>query len=118
MARSGERMFALGCLLEEGLTYPWFQVSDLDDEAVTATITVVDPDNDNEVISTHEVGPDDVARGLKLLESDLRARSIIKSDYRWQTVRFGHTNGDKGDYDADTADLVLQFATLGKVVFG
>jgi hypothetical protein len=117
MARSGERMFALGCLLEEGLTYPWFRSENVDDETVTATITVVDPDNDEEM-GRYDIGPDDVARGLKLLESDLRARSIVKTDYRWQTVRFGHTNGDKGDYDADTADLVLQFATLGKVVFG
>ncbi|MGA7050819.1 MAG: hypothetical protein WBZ37_06010 [Mycobacterium sp.] len=36
----------------------------------------------------------------------------------WETVKFDRTNGDQGDYDANTADSVMQFATIGQVMFG
>lgn len=38
--------------------------------------------------------------------------------YGRQTVLFDRTNGDEGDYDANTADCVMQFALLGYTVFG
>jgi len=38
--------------------------------------------------------------------------------YGWQTVIFDRTNGEDGDYDANTADEVLQLAIYGHVIFG
>lgn len=38
--------------------------------------------------------------------------------YGWQTVEYDRTNGEDGDYDANTADSVMQFATLGYTIFG
>jgi len=38
--------------------------------------------------------------------------------YGWQTVIFDRTNGEDGDYDATTADEVLQLAIYGHVIFG
>lgn len=39
------------------------------------------------------------------------------SVYGWQTVKFDRTNGDQGDYDANTADSVMQFAILGHTIY-
>lgn len=41
-----------------------------------------------------------------------------EGSYGWQTVKFDRTNGEEGDYDANTADSVMQFATLGYTIFG
>lgn len=152
--RSAQRLYALGCILTDGLNYSWFDVEALDDEAVTATLNVdtgdVD-DNDQPIVKRVEITADDVARGLRMYEEALngqreffpgawkydakdavRAGVIANVDefvptvharvdadaYARQTVKFSRTNGDEGDYDANTADSVLQFATLGHVIFG
>lgn len=39
------------------------------------------------------------------------------SSYGWQTVKFDRTNGAEGDYDANTADSVMQFAILGHTIY-
>lgn len=48
---------------------------------------------------------------------ELHARAS-KDSYGWQTVRFDRTNGEEGDYDANTADTVMQFALLGQAIYG
>jgi hypothetical protein len=35
----------------------------------------------------------------------------------WKTVLFDRTNGEAGDYDAETSDAVMQFAIYGQIVF-
>lgn len=150
MARSEKRTEALGCILSDGLMYSWFQVEELDADACTATIQVQDPDDEDNWIE-HNIGPADVARGLRLYREYLqgkregfpgewkyraddavRAGLIASADefvgtehakaspdsYAWETVKFDQTNGDEGDYDANTADSVMQFATLGYTIYG
>lgn len=41
-----------------------------------------------------------------------------EGSYGWQTVVFDRTNGQDGDYDANTADSVMQLAILGEVRYG
>ena len=64
---------------------------------------------------------DAVREGVIATESDfvptVHARAD-KSSYAWQTVTFDRTNGDEGDYDANTADSVMQFAIYGFTHFG
>lgn len=150
--RTKERLQTLEYILSDGLAYDWFWVRDYDEEAVTATILAVDPDDeDNRIV--HKIGPDDIARGLRLYrewlegkieghpgewkyaaEDEVRAghiekvedfdpikyreRTKVRESYAWQTVIFDRTNGEDGDYDANTADNVLQFAIYGQVIFG
>ena len=38
--------------------------------------------------------------------------------YHWQYVEAYITNGQQGDYDAGTADMVVQFGLFGQVVYG
>jgi hypothetical protein len=141
--KSDKRMEALGCILNDGLHYSWFDVLELDSDAVTAKIRV-EVDTDKWV--TKDVSADDVARGLRMyrewlegkregypgewgwrMKDAIRAGQIkdesefdpavhARADagsYGWQTVKFDRTNGDDGDYDANTADSVMQFALIG-----
>lgn len=141
--RSAKRMQALGYILSDGLVYSWFECEALDYEAVTATLRVNTGDfdaNDDEVWKTVEITADDVARGLRMYREmaegkreefpgqwKMRAdgntfcraegEALDKGSYAWELVRFDRTNGDEGDYDANTADAVLQFATLGYAIY-
>ena len=153
--RSEKRLQTLGYILSDGLSYSWFQVKELDEDAVTATLYVdtgdYDEKTDEQIFKKVEIGPDDVARGLRMYREMLEGKreefpgawkyaaqdavraGKIKDEsefdpavharcsagaYGWETVKFDRTNGDEGDYDANTADSVLQLATLGQVMFG
>ena len=146
--RTAARLEALGCILSDGLTYPWFRVRELDSEACTA---IVDVETDTDQWETKHVTADDVARGLRLYREYLegkregypgewsyRAKDAIRAGlisdasefvptiharaqataYAWQTVEFDRTNGERGDYDANTADSVMQFALIGHAIYG
>ncbi|QJD50294.1 hypothetical protein SEA_IWOKEUPLIKEDIS_91 [Mycobacterium phage Iwokeuplikedis] len=150
--RTAERMETLGYLMSDGLTYSWFQVETWDIDAVTAVV-YTDEDEEGTFDKRHEIGPDDVARGLRMYrewlegkreaypgENKWRAKDAVRAgrikseedfdpvkdreqtgvreSYAWQTVIFDRTNGEEGDYDANTADNVMQFAILGEVIFG
>lgn len=149
-ARTAERLEALSCILVDGLSYSWFQVAELDEKAVTATV-FTDEDDEGTFEVKHEIGPDDVARGLRMYREWLEGKreafpgewkyaidallrnGVIKDEsefnplvharadegsYGWQTVVFDRTNGEDGDYDANTADNVIQFAVFGQVIYG
>ena len=140
-ARTPERMEALGYILSDGLSYSWFQVEELDDEAVTATVWTGDDDSDDEEDFTvkHEITADDVARGLRMvreyfngerelyngqwdyhraLNPDWTPTKGSTDSYLYQLILFDRTNGEDGDYDAGTADMVMQYAILGEVRYG
>lgn len=138
--RSPERLQALSYLLSDGLSYSWFEVSKLDDEACTATVWVEgEDDEEGENNLKVEVGPDDVARGLRMVREYFNGeRELYKGEwayylkknpdwtptkgstemYLYQLIVFDRTDGEDGDYDANTADMVMQFAIFGEVRYG
>jgi hypothetical protein len=139
--RTPERLEALGYILSDGLSYSWFQVEELDDEAVTATVWTGDDDSDEEDEFTvkHEITADDVARGLRMVreyfngerelyngqwdhyraeDPDWTPTKGSTDSYLHQLIVFDRTDGADGDYDADTADMVMQYAILGEVRYG
>lgn len=137
--RTAERLQALEYILSDGLSYSWFRVSDYNEDACTATVWT-DEDEEGTFEVEHKIGPDDVARGLRMVreyfngeremyngEWDLYRR--IKGEdwkpskgstdsYLYQLIVFDRTNGEEGDYDANTADMVMQFAVFGQVIYG
>lgn len=149
--RTAERLQALSFILSDGLSYEWFRCIELDEDDCTAVILTDEVEEEGAFDQRHEIGPDDVARGLRMYREYLegkremfpgewvyRARDAVRSgriakvedfvgevharadadSYGWQTVEFDKTNGQDGDYDANTADSVLQFAIFGKVIYG
>lgn len=152
--RSDKRLSALASILVDGLYYEWFRCTELNEDSCTATIladTGEYTDDGGSIYDTHEIGPDDIARGLRmyreamegkrewfagewkyrikdlLREGKIADESEFKPEihcrakgdaYGWQTVLFDRTNGRDGDYDANTADAVLQFAIFGETVYG
>jgi hypothetical protein len=136
--RTEKRMQALGYILSDGLTYGWFDVLELDCDAVTAKLRV---EVDTDEWKIFDITADDVARGLRMYREWCEGKRegypgewaqaaggntfcraegepIAKGAYAWQTVMFDRTNGDDGDYDANTADNVMQFATIGHAIYG
>ena len=156
MKRTKQRLQTLEYILSDGLSYSWFRVEDYDGDACTATVladTGEYDDDGEQIFKKHEIGPGDVARGLRLYREWLegkreafrgewgyqaadevragriasvedfdpvayRERTGVRESYAWQTVIFDRTNGDEGDYDANTADNVIQFAVFGEAIFG
>ena len=139
--RTAERLEALSYILSDGLSYSWFRVEEFDDEAVTATVWTTDDDSDDEEDFTvkHEITADDVARGLRMVREYFNGeRELYKGEwayhlerdpnwtptkgstdsYLYQLIVFDRTNGEDGDYDANTADMVMQFAIFGEVRYG
>lgn len=152
--RSSKRLQTLGYILSDGLNYSWFDVEELDTDAVTATLLVdtgdYNKETGNQIFKRVKITADDVARGLRMYKEYLQgkreqfpgawkyaARDAVRAgkiadesefepekhakvdseSYAWQTVKFSDTNGDEGDYDANTADSVMQLATLGQVMY-
>ncbi|AHJ86699.1 hypothetical protein CRB1_88 [Mycobacterium phage CRB1] len=119
--RTAERMQTLSYILCDGVSYSWFDVRALDENACTAVI-YTDEDDEGTFDKRHEIGPDDIARGLRLFreycEGKLDGKRARPDYYGWELVKFDRTNGEDGDYDAGTADMVLQFAIFGEVIFG
>lgn len=157
--RSRQRTEWLANVLCDGLSYSWFECSEYDAEACTATVRVmVDGDTDDAITDddgvvwrTFHLTADDVARGIRMYgevldghrepfpgawryraDDAVRAGIIASADefvptvhgraraesYARQLILADRTNGDAGDYDADTADNVIQLATLGAMVYG
>lgn len=139
--RTPERLKALSYILSDGLSYSWFEVSDLDEETVTATVWTDSEDavEEGEFDRKHEITADDVARGLRMVREYFNGeRELYKGEwayylerdpnwtptkgstdsYLYQLIVFDRTNGEDGDYDANTADMVMQFAIFGEVRYG
>lgn len=138
--RTAERLEALSYILSDGLSYSWFQVDTLNDEVCTAVVWVDGDDDEEGGYSRRvEVGPDDVARGLRMVGEYFNGeRELYKGEwdyarkqdpnwfpskgstdsYLYQLILFDRTNGEEGDYDANTADMVMQFAIFGEVRYG
>lgn len=134
--RTPERLQALSYILSDGLSYSWFDVEQLDEEAVTAVVWT-DEDGDDAVDTKNHVTADDVARGLRMFREYFNGERELyngewdyyrrtKGDnwtptkgstdsYLYQLILFDRTNGEDGDYDASTADMVMQFAIFGEV---
>lgn len=136
--RSPERLQALSYILSDGLSYSWFQVSGPDNDDCTATVWT-DEDEEETFEVKHEIGPDDVARGLRKVREYFNGERELyngqwaqerKDDPTWmpakgstdsylyQLIVFDRTNGEDGDYDANTADMVMQYAIFGEVRYG
>lgn len=138
--RTAERLEALSYILSDGLSYSWFEVSAHDSDAVTATVWVDDEDDEEGTYGRKvTVDADDVARGLRMvreyfngerelyngewnyyLEKDPNWKPSKGStdSYLYQLILFDRTNGEDGDYDANTADMVMQYAIFGEVRYG
>lgn len=136
--RTIERLKALSYILSDGLSYSWFYVTMLNDETCEA-IVFTDPEEDESFNQRHQIGPDDVARGLRMVREYFNGERELYSgqwdylrkhnpdwtpnkgshdDYLYQLILFDRTNGEDGDYDANTADMVMQYAIFGEVRYG
>lgn len=134
MSRSAERTQFLSDVLSTSLHYHWFRLIEADWDKGTATIKA---EHDENYWQKHEIGPDDVARGLRMYREWLEGKREAypgqwemgfsssraegeragASYYGWELVKADRTNGEEGDYDADTADAALQFAIFGGVIY-
>jgi hypothetical protein len=64
------------------------------------------------------IDTDLVARGARLFVEWLEEKNWDRSHYFWQFVAANKTNYEQGDYDAEVADMVVQFGCFGEPVFG
>lgn len=62
------------------------------------------------------VDADVIARGIGRFEPLARQRGA--DDYWRQFLAANRTNGDDGDYDATVADVIVQLALFGEIVYG
>lgn len=76
-----------------------------------ATVTVVDVENDGKA---YEVTIDSIATALGKIR---KGESRIADQYR-KRILDGDRDNDAGEIDAYDADIVVQMATLGDVVYG
>lgn len=73
-----------------------------------------------------------IEKGIKLFSwyvqglTDGNGRQVPLNDiepfpadhYHWQFIQANLSNGDRGDYDAGTADMIVQLAVFGEVRYG
>jgi hypothetical protein len=97
------------------------------DEAMTEARDFIAVIEDTEEAEEGEDGPEYVidraviARGARLLYEHMRrlSQAGTASAYQWQAAKDLHWGKwDDLDYDADTADMVVQFGLFGKLIYG
>lgn len=108
----------LATAIEGGINY-WAGIDARDDLGDGADQPLGHPTQvrliDVEDRELHHVDHNTVATGLRLACMAMRAGTI--RDYP-QFRQACQTNGERGDFDADTADLAIQFGIFGAVVYG
>lgn len=127
--RSRERAQFLADVLttavEGGIGY-WSAVSeyrwDLEDPADTSVV-VHEYDDDLGINGDYKeegvrVDLDLIAKGIGILKRSGGVGSAFQSDYWKQFLLADRTNGEDGDYDAGTADCIVQAGMFGEVVYG
>ena len=101
--RTPERLKTLEYILSDGLTYPWFGVTDYDEDACTATVWTADEDSDDEeeLSVAHKIGPDDVARGLRMVREYFNGeRELYKGEWAYYLERDPNWTPTKGSTDS------------------
>jgi hypothetical protein len=113
--------------VEGGIGY-WSQVSDYrwwsdligghNATAVFETSVIVYPLLDDESgysVNGVPVGIDSIARAIERIKSD---RSIRLSDAYLARILIADRDNDAGNLDSDDADVIVQVAVLGDVIYG
>lgn len=120
--------------------YRWATDQDGRTEDINNFIAVIEPteDNtwgiwdDNRDTQSLRIDLDVMARGARLMHWYVQGivddkgqqvpldqiRPFPPKHYHWQYVESYVTLGQQGDYDAGTADMVVQFGLFGQVVYG
>ena len=118
--RSSEREEFLADLLitaVEGGTGYWAQVSNYSHSpAATAHVTLHEyhEEDDDGVVPLHEVDLESIEKGLKLYLTFLEGRS----DATYREYMAADWANDAGDFDAEDADVIVQFAIFGEIKYG
>jgi len=75
-------------------------------------------DREDEESTRYEVTVEDIARGVELVLHDVnrKLRYIPESHRRW--IAEGDADDDAGMIDADGADIIVQLAVFGRVIYG
>lgn len=105
--------------VEGGINY-WSAVSDYDPDAGTVKVHEYEPDEgETDQWGYAEVGVtvdlDSIAKGIGVLNGKGEA---WRTGYWAEFWRANRTNGEDGDYDAEIADVIVQTALFGEVVYG
>lgn len=135
-ARSPQRLQFLGYIATDGTTYDWLNLIEFDEKTCTGKMQIFnDDDEEGRARKIVEFGPDDIARGIRMYREYLdgeregirgawakgyetKGEKVSPNAYGRQLILASDTNGDDGDYDANTADSALQFAFYGNLVYG
>lgn len=106
--------------IEGGVNY-WARVSDYrckghdNDGAFSAKLNPAEPDD----FDAQVVDIDVISKGIGLFVKWMGTPPVFGPDhYFHQFVAANRTNGDDGDYDAEVADMIVQFGLFGEVVYG
>lgn len=105
--------------VEGGINY-WSAVSDYDPDNGTVKVHEFEPDTgetdgNGYAVEGMVVDLDVIAKGIGVLD---KKGENWKSGYWAEFWRANRTNGEQGDYDAGTADCIVQAALFGEVVYG
>jgi len=117
--RSPEREEFLSDILitaVEGGTGYWAQASNYNHTpAATATVTLHEyhEEDDEGIIPQHLVDLDTIEKGLDLYLSFLKDRV----DATWREYMAANLQNDAGDFDAEDADVIVQFAIFGEIKY-
>lgn len=110
--------------LEGGIGY-WAEASDIEtvevevngspmQEYVGCTLTDCEGTDDEGNDWTHKVTLDTVAEGIRrIMAREARARRDIED-----AIRAAVADADAGTIDADAADVIMQVALFGEIVYG
>lgn len=97
--------------VEGGINY-WAQVGDYAPDE--GTVTVYESEEDDK---PHAVTIETIAKGIGVAREKGLA-SLSGPDYVAQFWLADRTNSERGDYDADIADSILQLGLFGQITYG
>lgn len=100
--------------VEGGINY-WAMVSNYNyDTPAETRVTVHELDDDGNPSGYVDITITEIARAIQsVLITDTSLPSHVRS-----TIRETNAENDAGDIDAELADVIMQFAVLGRITYG
>lgn len=107
------------------LAFPWYRVdhfpAEPGDDANTWTLTFTEFDVDYGSFEVernpHTITHEDVMRAVRKIASK-DGEELVNSSVRSECQALVFKGADAADFDANKADVVLQIAAFGKVIYG
>ncbi len=116
MSKKEQQDYLVECLIDDAgyIIGEWAKTAEIDNTAKTYRIVIRDEYADDVSIDEMTLTYDNIKTAIRLVADG----KIALNEYHTQFCKDFVADPDSADYDAETADCLIQIAIFGDVIFG